>query len=169
MKYLLLLLGCFGLCSCAREVQRIPKGFLSLNQRDPALSGNGKKLALIVDQNGRPTVQLKDLRNGNIVPLRYLSRHQPHTSPSLSWSARYVAAITQRGNKRLGVIEDRLTGTVHKLLIPGNRIPIRLSLAPDGRQLAIQVADKGKWRVEIFDLSRKIDPDLPVGIRGAGS
>ena len=125
------------------------------------MSGNGEKIAFIVDYNGKSSVQLRDLRSGNILPLRHLSRNQPHSSPSLSWNARYVAVIGQRGNRRLAIIEDRLTGRSHQLPIPGERTPVRLSLAPDGRQLALQLAERGQWRVELFDLSQKIEPDQP--------
>ena len=162
-KKVALLIGCIFLCSCTGRVQRIKGQFEQRNQQDPALSGNGEKLAFIVNYNGRPSVQLRDLRNGNLLPLRHLSRNQPHSSPSLSWNARYVAVIGQRGNRRLAIIEDRLTGRSHQLPIPGERIPIRLSLAPDGRQLALQVAERGQWRVELFDLSQKIEPDQPSG------
>ena len=71
------------------------------------MSGNGEKLAFIVDYQGRPSVELRDLRNGNVLPLRHLSRNQPHSSPSLSWNGRYIAVIAQRGAKRLIIIEDR--------------------------------------------------------------
>ena len=67
-------------------------------QQEPALSGDGSKLAVIVDQRGRPTVQLRNLRGGDRLPLRHLNRQQPHSSPSLSWNGRYLAVIIQRGN-----------------------------------------------------------------------
>ena len=126
------------------------------------MSGNGEKLALIVDYQGRASVQLRDLRNGNILPLRHLSRNQPHSSPALSWNGRYIAVIAQRQSRRLVIIEDRLTGRSHYLQIPRERIPLRLSLSPDASQIAIQHADKGKWRIELFDLSKKIEPDKPI-------
>ena len=154
-------MSCICIASCTGRVERIQGQFQTRNQQDPSLSANGEKLAFIVDYNGRPSVQLRDLRNGNILPLRHLSRNQPHSSPSLSWNARYVAVIAQRGNRRLAIIEDRLTGRSHQLPIPGERTPVRLSLAPDGRQLALQVAERGQWRVELFDLSQKIEPDQP--------
>ena len=164
IKKLACLISCIGLCSCSGRIERIQQGqFETRNQQDPALSGNGEKLAFIVEYNGRPSVQLRDLRNGRILPLRHLSRNQPHSSPSLSWNGRYLAVIAQRGNRRLAIIEDRLTGRSHQLPIPGERIPVRLSLAPDGSQLALQVAEKGKWRVELFDLRDKIEADQPIG------
>ena len=146
-----------------QKVERLQREFEPRNQQDPALSGDGDKLALIVDYEGRPSLQLRDLRNGNILPLRHLSRNQPHSSPALSWNGRYVAVIGQRGTRRLVIIEDRLTGRVHHLPIQGERLPVRLSLSPDASQLAIQVADKGKWRIQLFDLSQKIEPDKPIG------
>lgn len=118
---------------------------------------------MIVDQRGRPTVQLKDLRSGGPLPLRHLNRHQPHSSPSLSWNGRYLALITQRGQRRLAVVLDRLNGRLHPLPLPGGRDPIRLSLAPDARKLALQVADQGQWRVEVLDLSELLEPDRAAG------
>ena len=161
-----MLLGCLlGLASCINTVERAPGGLLQRSQQDPALSGNGKMLAVIVDQRGRPTVQLRDLQNGKILPLRHFSRHRPHSSPSLSWNGRYLAAITQRGDRRLTIIEDRLTGRVHPLPLPGGRAPVRLSLAPDARQLALQVAYQGHWRIEVFDLSQILEPDPSSRLR----
>ncbi|HGY5554907.1 MAG: hypothetical protein AB8B41_05660 [Prochlorococcus sp.] len=159
-------MGCLlGLASCINTVERAPGGLLQRSQQDPALSGNGKMLAVIVDQRGRPTVQLRDLQNGKILPLRHFSRHQPHSSPSLSWNGRYLAAITQRGDRRLTIIEDRLTGRVHPLPLPGGRAPVRLSLSPDARQLALQVAYQGHWRIEVFDLSQILEPDPSSRLR----
>ncbi len=152
-----------GLCSCTGKVERLQGQFPIGNQEDPALSANGEKLALIVDYNGKSSVQLRDIRNGKILPLRHLSRNQPHTSPSLSANARYLAVIAQRGNRRVAMIEDRLTGRSHQLRIPGERIPVRLSLAPDASRLALQIVDKGKWRIQIFDLTRRIEADKPSG------
>ncbi len=163
LKKVVYVLGCLGLCSCISRVDRLEGQFAVSNQQDPSLSGSGEKLALIVDINGRPSVQLRDLRNGEILPLRHLSRNQPHSSPSLSWNGRYLAVIAQRGNQRVVIVEDRLTGRSHQLPIPRERIPVRLSLAPNGSQLAVQIAEKGKWRVQLFDLSSKIEPDQPFG------
>ena len=154
---------CFCLCSCGVRVNRFQDALVIRSQQDPALSANGDFLAMIIDYNGMPTVQLRDLRSGQLIKLRHLSRNQPHSSPSLSWNGRYLALIVQRGNQRLAMIEDRLTGRKHKLLTPGERIPVRLSLSPDARQLAIQMADRGKWRVELFDLDKTIEPDNPRG------
>ena len=62
------------------------------------------------------------------------------------------------------IIEDRLTGRSHQLPISVQRVPVRISLSPDASQLALQIAEKGQWRIELFDLSQRIELDLPSGI-----
>ncbi len=137
---------------------------LTGNQQEPSISGNGEKLAVIIDQQGRSTVQLRNLRSGGRIPLRHLYRHQPHTSPSLSWNGRYLAIITQQGNRRLAVIEDLLTGQIHRLPLRAERQPISLKISPDARKIAFELINQGKWQVEIFDLTKILEPDLPSGI-----
>ncbi|MAS28928.1 MAG: Tol biopolymer transporter periplasmic protein [Synechococcus sp. NAT40] len=150
---------------CSPNARRAPGASVDRQQQDPAISGNGNILAVIVEQRGRPTVELRDLRSGQRLPLRHLNRQQPHSSPSLSWNGRYLAVITQRGNRRMALVEDRVTGRAHPLRPPGNRDPVRVSLAPDGQRMAIQVADRGRWRVEMLDLSSVLEPDRPGGLR----
>ncbi len=140
-------------------------GLLGRSQQEPALSGDGRLLAVVTERRGRPTVQLRSVQGGRSLDLPQLNRHQPHSSPSLSWNGRYLAAITQRGQRRLAVIVDRLTGRLHPLPLPGGRDPLRLSLSPDARQIALQVADQGQWRVEVLDLSSLLEPDRPAGVR----
>ena len=45
----------------------------------------------------------------------------------------------------------------------GGRDPVQLSLAPDAQQIALQVTDQGRWRVELLDLSDLLEPDRPPG------
>ncbi len=156
-----------GVVACNERSSRAPTGLLPAQKHDPALSADGSFLAVIEDQNGRPTVQLRDIRGGRSLRLRHLARHQPHSSPSLSWNGRYLAVIIQRGNHRLVLIEDRLSGKAHPLRLPSGRDPVRASLAPDARQLAIQTADQGRWRIEVIDLSRLLEPDKPGGQRSS--
>lgn len=120
---------------------------------------------MVIERRGRPSVQLRTVQAGRILDLPQLNRHQPHSSPALSWNGRYLAVITQRGQRRLAVILDRLTGRIHPLPLPGGRDPLRLSLAPDARQIALQVADQGQWRVEVLDLSARLEPDRAAGDR----
>ena len=143
-------------------MERSSGGWIDRSQQDPSLSGDGRLLAVISDLRGRPTVMLRDA-SGNVIAVPQLRRHQPHSSPSLSWNGRYLALITQRGQRRVAVVLDRLSGRLHPLPLPGGRDPIRLSLAPDARRLALQVADRGQWRVEVLDLSDLLEPDRAAG------
>ena len=127
------------------------------------LSGDGRLLASLVERGGRTTVLLQDRRSGQVLPLRHLRRQQPHSSPSLSWTGRYMAVLVQQGPHRQAVIEDRASGRLQPLFLPSGREPQRLSLAPDGRRLAMELLDNGQRRVELFDLSALLEPDLAPG------
>jgi hypothetical protein len=109
---------------------------------------------------------LQEQPSGTVIRLRHFQGHQPHSSPSLSWTGRYVAALVQQGAQRVPLIEDRATGALHRLPLPAER----LSLAPEGRRLAVQVAQGGQWRIQAFDLAGLLEPDLPggVAIQGGG-
>lgn len=140
------------------------------NRLDPSLSGNGQLLASLVERNGRTTVLLQEHRSGRELPLRQLQPLTPHRSPSLSWNGRYLALVGQRGPRALPVIADRLSGRIHPLPLPGDREVQRLSLAPDGRRLAVQVLQGGRQRLELFDLGGLLEADTAPGQleRGGG-
>ncbi|MFY8148953.1 MAG: Tol biopolymer transporter periplasmic protein [Prochlorococcaceae cyanobacterium] len=141
------------------------------SREDPALSGDGRLLASLVERAGRTTVLLQDRRSGQVMPLRHLRSHQPHASPSLSWNGRYLALIVQRGDRRAAVIEDRLQGRLLPLPLGGDRQPQRLSLAPDAQRLAIELVHQGRRQVEVLDLSGWLEADLPGGLplQGGGA
>jgi hypothetical protein len=126
-------------------------------------------LASLVEKGGRPTVLLQEQPSGRLLPLRHLQRGQPHSSPSLSWNGRYLAVLTRQGERRLALIEDRASGRLHRLPLPAELEPQRLSLAPDGRRLALEVVQGGRSRLQVFDLAGLLEPDLPGGlpVRGA--
>jgi len=73
--------------------------------------------------------------------------------------------VIQRGSRKLVLIEDRLTGRAHPLRLPAGQDPVNLSLAPDGRELAVQTAAQGRWQVVVFNLSDLLEPDRPGGRR----
>lgn len=131
-------------------------------REDPALSGNGRLLASLVERAGRTTVLLQEQPSGRELPLPELRRLQPHRSPSLSWNGRYLALLVQEGSRRRAVIQDRATGRLHRLPLPGDQEVERLSLAPDGRALALEVVRQGRSRVELLDLAPLLEPDLPA-------
>lgn len=145
-----------------------PSGLGQGDRQDPALSGNGRLLASIVERSGRETVILQEKPSGRLLPLGPLQHQQPHRSPSLSWNGRYLAVLVQQGARRLAVIEDRATGQLHRLPLPSDCEPQRLSLAPDGRRLAIEVVRGGRSLVQMFDLSGLLEADLPGGLATTG-
>jgi hypothetical protein len=68
------------------------------------------------------------------------------------------------------VIEDRVSGRLHRLPLPGDQQPERLSLSPDGRRIALEVLRNGRSMVQVFDLGPLLEADLPGGfpVRGGG-
>lgn len=160
--------GCDGPWGLRRRAAA-PLGLGLEGREDPALSGDGRYLASVVERGGRATVLLQERLSGRVVPLR-LRAQQPHSSPSLSWNGRYLAVLVQRGPRRLPLIEDRVTGHHLPLMLPGDREAQRLSLSPDARSIALQVLDQGRTQVEVFDLRSLLEPDLAPAqfTRGGG-
>jgi Tol biopolymer transport system component len=132
------------------------------NRLDPALSGDGRLLASVLERDGQDRVILQQQPGGGLRPLR-LRRRQPHRSPSLSWNGRYLAVLVQEGSQRRAVIEDRLRGRLLPLQLPPGSQPERLSLASDGSRLAVELLRNGRRRVEVFDLRGQVEQDLPPG------
>jgi Tol biopolymer transport system component len=139
----------------------------SQQRREPALSGDGRLLASIVDNSGRSSVLLQEQPSGRVLRLRHLRGHLPHSSPSLSWNGRYLALLLQQGGRSVAAIEDRLSGRLHRLPAPSGARVERLSLSPDGQTLALQVLQGGQQRVQLFDLSGLLEPDRPSGLRSS--
>jgi len=148
-----------------RQAPPGPLGGASEQRRDPALSGDGRLLASISERQGRSSVILQDQSSGRLLALRHLRGHGPHRSPALSWNGRYLAVLIQQGMQSMPVIEDRLRGQLLRLPTPAGASVERLSLAPDGLTLALQVVQGGQQRVQVFDLSGLLEPDRAGGRR----
>ncbi len=160
----LLAVGCgdFGL-----HRRRVGPAGLALGGQDreqPALSGQGEWLASVVERHGRQTVMMQAQPSGAELSLPWLRRFEPHESPSLSWNGRYLALVGQEGDKRRVLILDRASGRLLPLQLPGDLQPEQLSLAPDGRRLALAGISRGRRLVQVFDLANLIEPDLPRGL-----
>lgn len=148
--------------------RQAPPGALgagSEQRRDPALSGDGRLLASISERQGRSSVILQEQSSGRLLPLRHLRGHGPHRSPALSWNGRYLAVLMQQGMQTVAVVEDRLRGQLLRLPAPAGARVERLSLAPDGQTLALQLVQGGQQRVQVFDLSGLLEPDRAGGRR----
>jgi Tol biopolymer transport system component len=138
------------------------------SRQQPALSGDGRLLATLVERAGRSTVLLQERLSGKVLPLRQLRSRQPHSSPSLSWNGRYLALLVQQGARRQAVIEDRATGRLQPLFLPAGEEPQELSLSPDGQRIAVEVISGGSARLRLFDLSGLLEPDPAPGMRQSG-
>ncbi|MEB3194054.1 MAG: Tol biopolymer transporter periplasmic protein [Cyanobacteriota bacterium] len=168
LKIVPVLLGlCWATQACAAPWQARrsagPTGLLGqeTDRQEPALSGNGQWLATLLLRDGRPSLLLQEQPSGRRVPLPNLRGLTPHRSPSLSWNGRYVALVVQQGPRRQAVVDDRASGRLHRIQLPMGLEPERLSLAPDGRRLAIATVVQGRPQVQLFDLSGVLEPDLP--------
>ena len=162
-----LLAGC-SLPFSSRPSGSVGAPWSSTNRSDPALSGDGRLLASLIDTNGRTQVLLQEQPSGQQRPLRHLRGTRTVQSPSLSWSGRYLAALVLQGAQRRVVVEDRLSGQLLQLPLPGGLQPERVSLSPDARRLAIQVRRDGQWQVQLFALDALLEPDLAGGLRIQG-
>lgn len=134
------------------------------DREQPTLSGQGEWLASVVERQGRQTLMMQSQPSGAEVPLPSLRRFEPHDSPSLSWNGRYLALLGQQGGNSRVLIFDRASGRLLPLQLPGDLKPEQLSLAPDGRRLALAGITRGRRLVQVFDLANLIEPDLPKGL-----
>ena len=172
MAIALSLAACLSSCSGVGLFGRrsvgplIPLG--AEDRQDPAISGNGRFLASVLEKGGKAMVVLQEQPGGQTVALRHLRGHEPHSSPSLSWNGRYIAALVQQGPERVAILEDRATGKLLRLPLATGSQPARLSLAPDGQRIAIEVMEGGQSRVQLFDLAGQLEPDLPGGLAVQG-
>ena len=139
------------------------------SRSDPALSGDGKLLASLIEEGGRKQLLLQDQASGQRLPLRHFGGRLQPESPSLSWSGRYLAAVVQQGAQRRVQLEDRLSGRLLTWPLPGGGQPERISLSPDASRLAVQLGRDGQWQVQLFDLRELLEPDLTGGLRIRGT
>lgn len=143
-------------------------GQTSLNSRytdeQPALSGDGRLLALISNRNGKSEILLYDLRSRQFIDLPGLNQRDAIAqTPSLSRTGRYITYIaTVQGRPELELY-DRATqrAEILSLRYPGwIRNP---SISPDGRYIAFESSTRGQWDIEVLDRGDKIELDIADG------
>jgi len=160
----------FGLASLVTACSPgdIPIGSSTLNSRfteeQPALSGNGRYLALVSHRNGMQQLLLYDLANRQFIPLPRLNRNQSIAeSPSVSYTARYIVYLTSDQGRPVVGLYDRATQQsqyVTQGYLGWVRNP---SISPDGRYIVFESASRGQWDIEVLDRGPNIELDIPQG------
>jgi Tol biopolymer transport system component len=146
----------------------IPLGPTSLNSRyteqQPALSGNGRFLALVSNRNGSHQLLVYDLDQQQFIQTPRLN--QPQTiveSPSLSYTGRYIAYMTSDQGRPVVALYDRATQQ-SQILTPTYRGWIRNpSISPNGRYVVFESASRGQWDIEVLDRGPDVELDIDNG------
>lgn len=161
-----------SLSSCGRPAP-LNGDYSQLNSRftdeQPALSGNGRFLAMVTNRGGRQGLALYDIQQRRFVELPRLNpRDALVESPSLSRSARYIAyVVSERGRPEIALY-DRITQR-RQILTQGLRGPVRNpSISPDGRYVAFESGRRGQWDIEVFDRGASVPLDLVPGAPANG-
>lgn len=141
----------------------------SLNSRysdeQPAISGDGRWLAMVSNRYGRREILLFDVQQQSFVDLPGLNRDGAIAdSPSISRTGRYLVYLSSVQGRPDIFIYDRATRQ-NKLLTQGYRSWLRNPrISPDGRYVVFETARRGQWDIEIMDLGPNIEVDQPDGV-----
>jgi Tol biopolymer transport system component len=146
----------------------IPLGPTSLNSRyteeQPALSGNGRFLALISHRNNTHQLLVYDLQQQSFISTPGLNRRETIIeSPSLSYTGRYIAYLTSDQGRPVVALYDRATQQ-SQIATPTYRGWVRNpAISPDGRYIVFETAARGQWDIEVLDRGPNIELDIPNG------
>lgn len=135
------------------------------NDEQPALSGDGRWLAMVSNRYGRREILLYDLREKSFVDLSGLNlANAINDSPSLSRSGRYIAYISSVQGRPDIFVYDRATQQT-KLVTQGYRAWLRNPrISPDGRYIVFETARRGQWDIEVIDLGTNFELDQLEGV-----
>lgn len=135
------------------------------NDEQPALSGDGRWLAMVSNRYGRREVLLYDLQQQSFVNLPGLNLPNAITdSPSLSRTGRYIVYISSIQGRPDIFLYDRATKQT-QLLTQGYRSWLRSPrISPDGRYIVFETARRGQWDIEVMDLGTNIELDQVDGV-----
>ena len=162
------LLSCsFLISSCSSS--SISSISTSLNSRyndeQPALSGDGRWLAMVSNRYGRREILLYDVQQKSFVDLPRLNLPNAITdSPSLSRTGRYIVYISSiQGRPDIFLYDRAIKQT--QLLTQGYRSWLRNPrISPDGRYVVFETARRGQWDIEVIDLGPNIEVDRVDGL-----
>lgn len=134
------------------------------NDEQPALSGDGRWLAMVSNRNGRREILLYDLQLRTFVDLPGLNlANAINDSPSLSRTGRYLAYISSIQGRPDIFVYDRVTKQT-QLITQGYRSWLRNPrISPDGRYIVFETAKRGQWDIEVIDLGIRTEIDRPDG------
>lgn len=165
--FLLLLLVGLGSCAAGPAPRALGPLNSRFSDRQPALSGDGRYLALMTDRNTQQELALYDLQTQQFIALPGVNRRDRLIeSPSLSRSARYLVFLASERGRADVQIYDRLQrrGEILTLGYPG--VIRNPSISPDGRYVAFESARRGEWNIEILDRGPGAGLDGPSGAAG---
>lgn len=160
----LLLSSCVASLPQSGDYSRLNSRF---SDTEPALSGNGRFLAMVTNRGGRQDLALYDIQQKRFLEIPRLNRRNALVeSPSLSRSARYIAyVVSERGRPEIALY-DRVTQR-RQMLTNGFRGPVRNpSISPDGRYVAFESGRRGQWDIEVFDRGASVQLDQVGGAPG---
>ena len=153
--------------SCSRSNTSLLSTSLNsrYNDEQPALSGNGRWLAMVSNRYGRRQILLYDLQQKSFVELPGLNLPNAITdSPSLSRTGRYIVYISSIQGRPDIFLYDRAIKQ-SQLLTQGYRSWLRNPrISPDGRYIVFETARRGQWDIEVMDLGSGIEIDQLDGV-----
>jgi Tol biopolymer transport system component len=157
-----------GITACSTVSRSIAPVALNSRHNDeqPALSGDGRLLALVSNRNGSREILLYDRKQQQFLDLPRLNRRDAIAeSPSLSYTGRYIVYVASDRARPEIELYDRATQNV-EILTAGYRGWIRHpSISPDGRYIVFETGIHGQWDIEVLDRGAGIELDLPDGRR----
>ncbi len=134
------------------------------NDQQPALSGDGRWLALVSNRNNSNEILLYDLRSERFLDLPGLNQGNIIVeSPSLSRTGRYLVYISSAQGRPDVALYDRATRR-SELLTQSYRNWVRNpQISADGRYIVFETARRGQWDIEVLDRGPLIELDIPDG------
>lgn len=164
---LALLAPFFVACSQAEPPATVSAEFDSRHSDEqPALSGDGRFLALVSNRDGNRGILLYDRKQRQMVNLPRLNRRNAIAeSPSLSYTGRYIVYITSDSVRPEIELYDRVLQQP-QVLTAGYRGWFRNpSISLDGRYVSFETGARGQWDIEVLDRGPNVESDVPDELR----
>lgn len=166
-RFLVLFVAFLASCSQTELPTTVSAEFDSRhNDEQPALSGNGRFLALVSDRDGNRGILLYDRKQQQMVNLPRLNRQNAIAeSPSLSYTGRYIVYVTSDGVRPEIELYDRVLQQPQVLTANYRGWFRNPSISPDGRYVAFETGGRGQWDIEVLDRGPNVESDVPDELR----